>query len=143
MPSATNHVWHQQLSLNGEPYAITDSLIQAARSQVSADIFGDPTENCKYAYHIKDALEVEGHITKLRFTSTHETIQNVEHIIISDKLLWLRMTIMSVLSINAASPTRHLMLSSLRKLSMGLTLVAVVAVPTGEMWCHVTAWQQL
>jgi len=77
-PSATNQTLRQFLSLYGKPYAITDSIIQAARTNARSEIFGDPTENCKYAVHVKEALESEGHIVKLRFTNRKETIQNVE-----------------------------------------------------------------
>ena len=78
------------LSLYGKPYAITDSIIQAARTNARSEIFGDPTENCKYAVHVKEALESEGHIVKLRFTNRKETIQNVERIVLSDELLRLK-----------------------------------------------------
>jgi hypothetical protein len=71
-PSATNQTLRQFLSLYGKPYAITDSIIQAARTQARSDIFGDPTENCKYAVHVKDALKSKGHIVHLRFTTQKE-----------------------------------------------------------------------
>ena len=71
----------------GKPYAITDAIIQAARTKARAEIFGDANENCKYVHHIKEALEKEGHIVKLRETSRRETIQNVERIVIHDELL--------------------------------------------------------
>ena len=89
-PSATNQTLRQFLSLYGKPYAITDSIIQAARTNARSEIFGDPTENCKYAVHVKEALESEGHIVKLRFTNRKETIQNVERIVLSDELLRLK-----------------------------------------------------
>jgi hypothetical protein len=89
-PSATNQTLRQFLSLYGKPYAITDSIIQAARTQARSDIFGDPTENCKYAVHVKDALESEGHIVHLRFTTRKETIQNIERIVLSDENLRLK-----------------------------------------------------
>ena len=69
-----------------EAYAITDALLQSARSQLRTTIFGDPEENCKYAGHVKDALEAEGHIVKLRITSRRETIQNIKRIVIGDEL---------------------------------------------------------
>jgi hypothetical protein len=68
-PLATNQTLHQFLSLYGKPYAITNLIIQAAWTQAWSEIFGDPTENCKYAVHVKNALESEGHIVKLRFTN--------------------------------------------------------------------------
>jgi hypothetical protein len=64
-PSASNQTLRQFLSLYGKPYAFTDLIIQAARTQARSDIFGDPAENCKYAVHLKDALESEGHIVQL------------------------------------------------------------------------------
>jgi hypothetical protein len=71
----------------GKPYAITDAIIQAARTKACAEIFGDANENCKYVHHIKEALEKEEHIVKLHETSRRETIQNVERIVIHDELL--------------------------------------------------------
>ena len=90
MPSATNQVLHQQLAQYGKPYAITDALLQSARSQLCTTIFGDPAENCKYAFHVKDALEAEGHIVMLRTTSRHDTIQNIKRLVIGDELLRLK-----------------------------------------------------
>ena len=90
MPSASNQVLRQQLMAYGKPYAITDALIQAARTKARAEIFGDANENCKYVHHIQEALEKEGHIVKLRETSQRETIQNVERIVIHDELLRLK-----------------------------------------------------
>ena len=90
MPMATNQVLRQQLAQYGKPYAITDALLQSARSQLRTTIFGDPEENCKYAGHVKDALEAEGHIVKLRITSRRETIQNIKRIVIGDELLRLK-----------------------------------------------------
>jgi hypothetical protein len=89
-PLATNQTLCRFLSLYGKPYAITDSIIQAARTQARSEIFGDPTENCKYAGHVKNALESKGHIVKLRFTNQKETIQNVERIVLSDEILRLK-----------------------------------------------------
>jgi hypothetical protein len=90
MPSASNQVLRQQLMAYGKPYAITDAIIQAARTKACAEIFGDANKNCKYVHHIKEALEKEGHIVKLRKTSRRETIQNVERIVIHDELLRLK-----------------------------------------------------
>jgi len=90
MPSATNQVLRQQLAQYGKPYAITDALLQSARSQLRTTIFGDPAENCKYAFHVKDALEAEGHIVKLSTMSRRDTIQNIKRIVIGDELLRLK-----------------------------------------------------
>jgi hypothetical protein len=65
-------------------------IIQAARTNARSEIFGDPTENCKYAVHVKNALKSEGHIVELHFTNRKETIQNVEQIVLSDELLRLK-----------------------------------------------------
>ncbi len=40
--------------------------------------------------HSQDALESEGHIVRLRFTTRKETIQNVERIVLSDENLKLK-----------------------------------------------------
>ena len=90
MPSTTNQVLRQQLAQYGKPYAITDALLQSARSQLRTTIFGDPAENCKYAFHVKDALEAEGHIVMLRTTYQRDTIQNIKRLVIGDELLWLK-----------------------------------------------------
>jgi hypothetical protein len=65
-PSASNQVLRQQLSPDGKPYALTDTLIQAARTQLRFAIFGDPEENCQYVHHVVKALQAEGHIVELR-----------------------------------------------------------------------------
>ncbi len=74
----------------GKDYALTDPILQEARTEAKAQLFGKSEENIKYAEGMKMYLERSGHVVKLRYTSRTETIRNVEHLVVSKKLLRLK-----------------------------------------------------
>jgi hypothetical protein len=77
-PAISNKNLRQHLSGYGKDHALTDSILQEARSEAKAQLFGNSEENVKYAEGMKTNLERNGHVVKLRYTSRKETIQNVE-----------------------------------------------------------------
>ena len=49
------------LSAYGKEYSLTDSILQDARTDAKAQLFGIATENVKYAEGMKSELEKDGH----------------------------------------------------------------------------------
>ncbi len=89
-PGISNKNLRQYLLGYGKVHALTDSILQEARTEAKAQLFGKSEENVKYAEGMKTYLERIGHVVKLRYTSRKETIQNVEHLVVSEELLCLK-----------------------------------------------------
>ncbi len=89
-PGISNKNLRQYMSGYGKDHALTDSILQEARTEAKAQSFGKSEENVKYAKGMKTYLERSGHVIKLRYTSRKKTIQNVEHLVISEELLRLK-----------------------------------------------------
>ncbi len=79
---ASNKVLCQILEPYGKPYSFMDAVLQKAKV-----IFGNPDENDGYAHFLKEDLEKSGHHAILSFTTCKEIMQNLDNIIISDKIL--------------------------------------------------------
>ena len=71
---------------------MTDSILQEARTNTKAQLFGIAEENVKYAEGMKTELEKEGHIVTLIYTKRKETLRNVEHLVVGEELLRLKAT---------------------------------------------------
>ena len=86
-PMASNQVLHQILELYKKPYCFTEAIIHGARMEAGKLIFGNADNNVGYAHFVKDDLEKAGHYVSLSFTSRRATMQNLDKIIIADKVL--------------------------------------------------------
>jgi hypothetical protein len=91
-PAVSNKNLRHQLSAYGKEHLLTDSILQEARSDAKAQLFGIAAENVKYAEGMKTELEKEGHIVNLMYTNRKETLRNVEHLVVGEELLRLKAT---------------------------------------------------
>jgi hypothetical protein len=89
-PGISNKNLRQYLSRYGKDHALTDSIMQEARTEAKVQLFGKSEENVKYAKRMKTYLERSGHVIELRYTSRKETIGNVDHLVVSKELLCLK-----------------------------------------------------
>jgi hypothetical protein len=91
-PAISNKNLRHQLSAYGKEHSLTDSILQEARTDAKAQLFGIAEENVKYAEGMKTELEKEGHIVTLIYTKRKETLRNVEHLVVGEELLRLKAT---------------------------------------------------
>ena len=89
-PAISNKNLRAALSLYGKEHALTDSILQEARTNAKAQLFGVAEENVKLAEGMKSELEKEGHVVELVFTSRKETLRNVERLVVGDELIRLK-----------------------------------------------------
>jgi hypothetical protein len=78
------------LSAYGKEHSLTDSILQEARSDAKAQLFGIAAENVQYAEGMKLELEKDGHIVKLMYTNRKATLCNVEQLVVAEELLRLK-----------------------------------------------------
>jgi hypothetical protein len=67
--------------------SLTDLILQEARTEARDQLFGKADKNPKYVEGMKSELEKNGHIVELLYTNRKETLQNVERLVIDEKLL--------------------------------------------------------
>ena len=75
------------MSAYGKEHSLADSILQEARTEAKAQLFGIAEENVKYAEGMKSELEKDGHIVELMYTTRKETISNVEHLVATNGTL--------------------------------------------------------
>ena len=66
---------------------LTDLILQEARTEAKAQLFGKAEENVKYSEGMKSELEKNGHIVELLYMNRKETLRNVERLVIDEELL--------------------------------------------------------
>jgi len=71
----------------GKTFALTDAIIQGARTCARLELFGTPEKNVMYAEAIRSELRTHGHIFEMKFTTRRETLKNIERIVIAEELL--------------------------------------------------------
>ena len=76
---------------------MTNSILQEARSDAKAQLFGIAAENVKYAEGMKSELEKDGHIVELMYMSRKATLRNVEQLVVGEELLHLKSATKSTL----------------------------------------------
>ncbi len=76
-PGITYPVMSEVIQDYVNPYAVTFNILQDARSNAKADLFGKPDDNIRYAYAIQQAIQDMGHVCDLIFTGHHDVIQMV------------------------------------------------------------------
>ncbi len=69
---------------------LTDSILQEARTEAKAQLFGITEENVKYAEGMKSELEKDGHVVELMYTTRKEILHNVEQLVICEELRCLK-----------------------------------------------------
>jgi hypothetical protein len=69
---------------------VTISILQEARTDAKAQLFGIAGENAKYGEGMKSELEKDGHIVELIYTSRKATLRNVEQLVVGEELLCLK-----------------------------------------------------
>jgi hypothetical protein len=79
-----------QLLAYGKEHSLTNSILQEARSDTKAQLFGIAAENV--AEGMKTKLEKEGHIVNLMYTNRKATLRNVEQLVVGEELLRLKAT---------------------------------------------------
>ena len=57
---------------------MTNSILQEARTNAKAQLFGVAEDNVKFAEGMKSELEKEGHIVELVYTNKKDTLKNIE-----------------------------------------------------------------
>jgi hypothetical protein len=89
-PGISNKNLKQFLLGYGKDYALSDSILQEARTEAKAKLFRKSEENAQYAKGMKTYLERSSHVVELRYTSRKETVRNVERLVVSKELLHLK-----------------------------------------------------
>jgi hypothetical protein len=86
-PSVTNKTLRRFLEPYGKTFALTDAIIQGARTCARLELFGIPETNVMYAEAIRSELKNNGHIVEMKFTTRRETLKNIERNVIAEELL--------------------------------------------------------
>ena len=89
-PAISNKNLRAALSLYGKEHALTDSILQEARTNAKAQLFGVAEENVKFADGMKSELEKEGHVVEIVYTNRKETLKNVERLVVGEELIRLK-----------------------------------------------------
>jgi hypothetical protein len=87
MPMASNKILWKVLKPFGNPYCFTEAIIQGARTEARKLIFGDADQNVGYVFFVKEDLKKAGHYVELSFTTCKATMQNLDKIINTDKVM--------------------------------------------------------
>jgi hypothetical protein len=80
----------QFLSVYGKDHVLSDSILQEARSEAKAQLFGEADKNFQYSEGTKTYLQRSGHTVELKYTSRKETLCNIERLVVSEELLHLK-----------------------------------------------------
>jgi hypothetical protein len=89
-PAISNKDLRHALLAYGKEHSLTDSILQEARSDAKAQLFGIAAENVQYAEGMKLELEKDGHIVELMYTNRKATLHNVEQLVVAEELLRLK-----------------------------------------------------
>jgi hypothetical protein len=73
--------------LYGKEHALTDSILQEARTEAKAQLFGVAEDNVKFAEGMKSELEKEGHVVELVYTNRKDTLKNIERLVVGEELI--------------------------------------------------------
>jgi hypothetical protein len=89
-PGCTNKTLRGYLKAYGKEYALTESILQEARTAAWILLFGTAKINVTYAKTVKNELVKRGHMVRVRYTRRRETLKNIEVIILLEELLRLK-----------------------------------------------------
>ena len=79
----TNKTLWGYLEAYGKEYALTESILQEARTAAQTLLFGTAKINVTYAKRVKNELVKRGHVVRVRYTGRRETLKNIEVIILA------------------------------------------------------------
>ena len=74
-PAISNKNLRLALSSYGKEHALTDSILQEAKTKAKAQLFGVAEDNVKFAEGVKSELEKEGHVVELVYTNRKDTLK--------------------------------------------------------------------
>ena len=66
---------------------MTDSILQEAKTEAKAQLFGVAEDNVKFAEGVKSELEKEGHVVELVYTNRKDTLKNIERLVVGEDLI--------------------------------------------------------
>jgi hypothetical protein len=89
-PTISNKNLRSALYLYGKEHALTDSILQEARTNAKAQLFGVTEDNVKFTEGMKSELEKEGHVVELVYTSRKDTLENIERLVVGEDLIRLK-----------------------------------------------------
>jgi hypothetical protein len=69
---------------------LTGSILQEARIEAKAQLFGVAEDNVKFAEGMKSELEKEGHVIELVYTNRKDTLKNIERLVVGEELIRLK-----------------------------------------------------
>jgi hypothetical protein len=110
-PAISNKSMRHALSAYGKEHLLTGSILQEARSDAKAQLFGIAAENIQYAEGMKLELEKDSHIVELMYTNRKVTLCNVEQLVVAEELFRLKSATNSTLD----RDERRLFLSNWKK----------------------------
>jgi hypothetical protein len=70
--------------LYGKEHALTDLILQEARTNAKAQLLCVAEDNVKFAEGMKSELEIEGHVVELVYTSRKDTLIKVERLVVGE-----------------------------------------------------------
>jgi hypothetical protein len=76
--------------LYGKEHALTYSILQEARTNAKAQLFGVAEDNVKLTEGMKSELEKEGHVVELVYTSRKDTPKKIERLVVGEELIHLK-----------------------------------------------------
>jgi hypothetical protein len=85
-PAISNKNLRAALSSYGKEHALTDSILQEARTEAKAQLFGVAEDNVKFAEGMKSELEKEGHVFELVYTNRN-TLKNIKRLVVGEELI--------------------------------------------------------
>ncbi len=83
-PAISNKNLRAALSLYGKEHALTNSILQEARTEAKAQLFGIAEDNVKFTERMKSELEKEGHVVELVCTNRKDTLKNIEQLVVGE-----------------------------------------------------------
>ena len=86
-PAISNKNLRLALSSYGKEHALTDSILQEAKTEAKAQLFGVAEDNVKFAEGVKSELEKEGHVVELVYTNRKDTLKNIERLVVGEELI--------------------------------------------------------
>jgi hypothetical protein len=89
-PAISNKNLRAALSSYGKEHALTDSILQEARTEAKAQLFGIAEDNVKFTERMKSELEKEGHVVELVCTNRKDTLKKIERLVVREELIRLK-----------------------------------------------------
>ena len=84
-PNVSNEAIKGYLSAYAPQQYFTDSILQNTRTKAKVEVFGKPSCNVQYAYHLKAAMDERGHPCELIFNNRGTVMSNISKILVEDE----------------------------------------------------------